>query len=81
MSEEIRRKALADFDEILSNIRRFYLDELQTHFRIKDFACLHLGTVDWLNIWYPFYLFGSKYILEINSFFETKNYGVYEKVF
>lgn len=112
VSEEIRRKALADFDEILSNIRRFYLDEideLQTHFRIKDFACLHLGTVDWLNTWYkkrvryidkikflksltrraeslesikdyvsmpalPFYLFGSKYILQVDSVDETDSY-------
>ena len=112
VSNEIRTKALADFDEILSNVDRFYLneiDELQRHFRIKEFACLHLGTADWLNIWYekraryvekqkslkkltrraehlesvkdyvsmpalPFYLFDSKYILEVNSVEETDSY-------
>lgn len=112
VSEEIRQKALADFDEILKDIVGFYLyeiDALQKHFQIKNFACLHLGTVDWLNIWYekrvqyieknkslkkltkrketlesikdyvsmpalPFYLFGSKYILEVNSFYETDSY-------
>lgn len=55
VSDEIREKALADFDEILKNIVGFYLkeiDALQNHFHIKDFACIHLGTVDWLNIWY-----------------------------
>lgn len=112
VSEEIRQKALADFDEILKNIIGFYLceiDALQKHFQIKNFACLHLGTVDWLNIWYekrvqyiekikflksltrrlesfesikdyvsmpalPFYLFGSKYILQVDSVDETDSY-------
>lgn len=112
VSDEIRQKALADFDEILKNIVGFYLyeiDALQKHFQIKNFACLHLGTVDWLNIWYekrvqyiekikflksltrraeslesikdyvsmpalPFYLFGSKYILQVDSVDETDSY-------
>jgi hypothetical protein len=112
VSDEIRQKALADFDEILKNIVQLYLceiDELQRHFQIKDFACLHLGTVDWLNVWYekrvqyiekvkflksltrrleslesikdyvsmpalPFYLFGSKYILQVDSVDETDSY-------
>ena len=112
VSEEIRQKALADFDEILKNIVGLYLheiDDLQRHFQIKNFACLHLGTVDWLNVWYekrvqyiekvkflksltrrleslesikdyvsmpalPFYLFGSKYILQVDSVDETDSY-------
>lgn len=112
VSAEIREKALADFDEILKNIVGFYLreiDALQNHFQIKNFACLHLGTVDWLNIWYekrvkyiekikflksltrrkeslesikdyvtmpalPFYLFGSEYILQVDSVDETDSY-------
>lgn len=55
VSDEIRRKALSDFDEILKNIDGFYLNEidlLQKHFQIKDFACLYLETVDWLDVWY-----------------------------
>ena len=112
VSEEIRQKALADFDEILKNIVGFYLNEidaLQKHFQIKDFACLHLGTADLLKVWYekrvhycesvkflkrltsraesfesvkdyvtmpalPFYLFGAKNILEVNTFIETDSY-------
>ncbi len=112
VSEEIRKKALADFDEILKNIVGFYLyeiDALQKHFQIKDFACLHLGTPALLEIWYekrvpfiekvrflksltqraeslesikdyvtmpalPFYLFDSKYILQVDSVDETDSY-------
>lgn len=55
VSEEIRKKALSDFDEILTNIRGFYLNEInlmQKHFQIKDFACVNMETPNLLNIWY-----------------------------
>lgn len=55
VSEDIRKQALEEFDEILNRIADIYLEtiaKLQARFRIERFVCVHRRDPAALEVWY-----------------------------